>query len=75
MAANVFHGGSTGSAELIFDRAVDHLNINVTATVSLSLDGVDFIDLPAGFHSFKIGQTKKLYVTATGDWQLLAVQS
>lgn len=77
MAANMFASGS-GDDTVLFEKAVDYLNVFVDtgATFGLSLDkGENFITLPAGFHSFRIGPTKEIQVTSDGDWQLVGVQA
>lgn len=76
MAANIFKSG-TGNATLSFDRAVDYININVAAsvTLSLSVDGTNYMTIPSGLHSFRIGATFSIWINSTGAWQLIAVQA
>lgn len=75
MAANTFASG-TDSAEIKFDRPIDHINIHVASgvTLSFSLDGTNFVGLPVGFHSFKVGATSRVHISADGAWQLIGVQ-
>ncbi len=77
MAANTYAGGATdGTVE--FDKPVNHLNVFVDTgvTLSISLDkGTNFLSLPAGFHSFRIGPVKEVQVSADGAWQLIGVQA
>jgi hypothetical protein len=77
MSSNTHASGSVDGT-VIFDRAVDHLNVFVDTgvTFSISLDfGENFLTLPAGFHSFRVGLLKEVYIQADGDWQLIAVQA
>ena len=75
MAANIFKSG-IDNAELLFDRAVDYINLNVgtSVTFSFSPDDIEYVTVPSGFYSFRIGATKKIYVQADGAWQIIAVQ-
>lgn len=79
MAANIYASNSdTPNGEINFLRAVDYLNVYVATgvTFSLSLDeGEHYLTLPPGFNSFKIGPTKKILVSSTGVWELIAVQA
>ena len=74
---NMFANNTDTPAGVInFERPVGYLNINVdNGTFSFSFDGTNYINLPTGFHSFKVGMTNVLYVTATGDWQLIGVEA
>jgi hypothetical protein len=76
MAANIFKSGSS-NAEVIFDRAVDYINLNVetSVTFAFSPDDIGYIKVPSGFYSFRIGATKKIYIQANGNWTLLAIQA
>lgn len=78
MAANTFASGTTSGAEVKFDRPINHLNIHVETGVnfSFSLDsGQNYMGLPVGFHSFKVGNVSKVIVAADGAWQLIGVQA
>ena len=77
MASNNFASG-TGGAVVKFDKAIDHVNVYVATgvTFAISLDkGTNFLKLPVGFHSFKVGPLKELHIQASGEWQLVGVQS
>ena len=77
MAANTFASG-TADGTVTFDKAVDYLNVFVGTGVafSLSLDkGTNFITLPSGFHSFRIGSVKEVRIQSDGAWQLIGVQA
>lgn len=79
MAANVFIDHNTdGYGAFTFTKPVDYLNVNVEEGVlfEFSLDGGEnFVTLPAGFHSFRIGPTFVINIRAEEGWQLLAVQA
>jgi len=76
MAANYFDSG-TADKTINFGRFVNYITIFVAsgATVTISLDGSNFMTIPAGLHSFAVGAVKSIGVTATGAWQLNGVQS
>jgi hypothetical protein len=79
MAANIFASSDdTPNGEVNFDKPVDYLNIFVNTGVAcaISLDkGANYLTVPSGFHSFRIGPTKSILVQADGVWQLIAVQA
>jgi len=77
MAANTF-GGAAANGTVEFDKPVDHLNVFVASgvTCSISLDkGNNYITIPAGFHSFRVGLITDVWVLADGAWQLIGVQA
>lgn len=77
MAANTFANG-TSDGTVTFDKPIDHLNVYVASgvTFSLSLDkGENFMSLPAGFHSFRIGAVKEVRVQSDGEWEMIGVQA
>jgi len=76
MAANTFANGTSG-AVVKFDKPVCHLNVYIDAgvTFAISLDkGANYLTLPAGFHSIKIGPVKEVQIDADGIWELVGVQ-
>lgn len=76
MAANTYANGS-GDGGVEFDKPVGHLNVYIAGgvTFSISLDnGTNFLTLPAGFHSFRVGPVKKVIINSDGDWELVGVQ-
>jgi hypothetical protein len=77
MAANT-HAGSTSDDTVIFDKPINYLNVFVASgvTFSLSLDkGINYITLPAGFHSFRVGTVAEIRVQSDGAWQMIGVQA
>jgi len=76
MAANNHFSGTQGG-EIISDRPIGHLLVNVTGnTVRLSFDDiVNFIELPIGFHSFPIGPANSISIAGLGTWEIVAVQA
>lgn len=76
MTANVFYNGVAEDV-LEFDRPINYLNISVETgvTFSFSLDSVNYIPLPVGFHSFYIGPVSTLYISSNGAWHLMGVQA
>jgi len=76
MAANYFSSGTTDKT-ITFNKAVSYLNIFVGSgvTFSFSLDTINYMTLPAGFHSFPVGLIKEVRVTSSGAWQLIGVQA
>lgn len=78
MAANIFASNAdTPNGVVTFDKPIDYINIYVASgvTCSISFDGTHYMTVPSGLNSFKVGQTKILYVNATGAWQIIAVQA
>lgn len=79
MAANIFASNNdTPTGEINFDKPVDYLNIFVDSGVAcaISLDkGANYLTIPEGLYSFRIGPTKSILVQADGAWQLIAVQA
>ena len=77
MASNTFANGSADGT-VTFDRPIDHLNINVSTgtTFSFSIDkGLNFMTLPAGFHSIPLGSVSEVRIQSDGEWQLIGVQA
>lgn len=77
MAANTFASGAVDGT-VIFDKPVNHLNVFVAAgvTLAISLDkGENFMSLPAGFHSFRIGPVLEVQIQSDGEWDLIGVQA
>jgi len=77
MAANTSFSGTT-DATLEFDRPIGQLNIGVDSgvTFAFSLDGVNFVPVPPGLYSIKIGPTSIVYVSASGgDWGVIGAQA
>ena len=77
MAANTFASGTTDST-VSFDKPVDYLNVYVASgvTFAISLDrGENFMTLPEGFHSFRIGPVREVQIEADGNWDLIGVQA
>ncbi len=76
MASNYFASG-TADQTVEFERPVGHLNIFVDSgvTFSFSLDTVNYMELPAGFHSFPVGRVSEVRVSASGAWQLIGIQA
>lgn len=77
MASNTFAGG-VGDDTITFSKPVDHLNVYVATgvTFAISVDkGTNFMSLPAGFHSFRIGPVSEVQVQADGEWELIGVQA
>ncbi len=78
MSANTFFSGDSQEEKLVFDRPVCYLNIFITAgaTFAFSLDDDEqFMSLPAGFHSFRIGAVTTIYVQSDDVWQLIGVKA
>jgi len=79
MASNIFASNAdTPTGAITFDKPVDHINLYVAAgvTFSISFDkGANYLTVLPGFYSMRIGQTKSINITATGVWQLIAVQA
>lgn len=77
MAANTFANG-TSDGTISFDKPVNYLNIYVASAVTfaISLDkGANFMSLPEGFHSFRIGAVREVRVQSDGEWELIGVQA
>lgn len=77
MSANTFANGTTDET-ITFDKPINYLNVYVAAgvTFAISLDkGENFMSMPAGFHSFKIGSVKEIQIQADGEWELIGVQA
>lgn len=82
MAANTFANGSA-DATVTFDKTIGHLLISIDAGAdfSFSIDkGANYMELPAGgangqFYSFPVGSIKEIRIQASGDWQLIGIQS
>ena len=77
MASNTFANGTTDGT-VVFDKPIDHLNVYVASgvTFALSLDkGENFMSLPAGFHSFRIGPVLVVRIESDGEWELIGVQA
>ncbi|GAF93977.1 unnamed protein product [marine sediment metagenome] len=77
MAANTFANGASDGT-VIFDKPVAHLNVFIASgvTFAISLDkGMNYLSMPAGFHSFRIGHISEVRVQANGVWELIGVQA
>ncbi len=77
MAANTFAGG-VGDDTFTFDKPINHINVFVATgvTFAISVDkGANFMSLPVGFHSFRIGTITEIQVQADGEWELIGVQA
>jgi hypothetical protein len=77
MSANTFASG-TADGTVEFDKPVNYLNVFVATgvTLSISLDkGTNFMSLPAGFHSFRVGLVSEVQISANGEWELIGVQA
>ncbi|HEA46222.1 MAG TPA: hypothetical protein ENH99_00375 [Candidatus Pacearchaeota archaeon] len=77
MATNTFYDGIR-SDEITFERPVGYLNVFVNAGVTFSFsvdDGVGFMFVPAGFHSFTVNPITRMQIRADGIWQIMAVQA
>lgn len=77
MAANTFANG-TSDGTVTFDKPVSHLNVYVATgvTFAISLDkGTNYLSMPAGFHSFKVGPINEVRIQADGEWELIGVQA
>lgn len=74
-ANNTFSGTADGTME--FPRPINYLNINVAtgAVLSFSVDGSNYVSLPVGFHSFRVGTTTTIYISSTGAWQAMGIQA
>ena len=77
MASNTFANG-TEDGTVTFDKPIDHLNVYVASgvTLAISLDkGQNFMSLPEGFHSFRIGPVSEVQIQSDGEWELIGVQA
>ena len=77
MAANTFASGTTDGT-VVFDKPVNYLNVYVATgvTFAISLDkGENFMSMPAGFHSFRIGPVLEVQVWSDGEWEMIGVQA
>ena len=77
MAANTFANG-TGDDTVTFDKPIDYLNVYIASgvTFAISLDrGQNFMSMPDGFHSFRIGPVTEVQIQSDGEWELIGVQA
>lgn len=77
MAANTFASGTSGTT-VVFDRPINILNISVFTgtTFQFSIDkGENFMTLPEGFSTFRIGPVSEIQIIANATWELIGVQA